>query len=124
MPRDGRWLGAFGNAQLAALIAALTCRAKPATVKSAATQLDQHLVLAARHVGSGGSTTSLGGGSLSMGTTVLGAKAPVANAVSAAGVLIVWFIALFLSRYAADDAPAGRAIHRTTFDYNSATGAT
>jgi hypothetical protein len=30
-----------------------------------------------------------------MGTTVLWAKLPVANAVSAAGVSIIWFIALF-----------------------------
>ena len=70
--------------------------------------------------GSGGSTISLGGGSLSMGTTVLWAKAPVANTVqaaTAASVLMSRFIAVSpfgdsLRRYrqAEDDAHVRRAI--------------
>jgi hypothetical protein len=108
-------------------------------------QLDQHLVLAARHArqddgvalaeirpqprqvvdrdvqmadatpwangpGSGGSTNSLGVGSLSMGTTVLWAKAPVAIAVPSAGVSISWLIAFspFEIRYTEDDAHLAR----------------
>jgi hypothetical protein len=48
----------------------------------------------------------LGGGSLSMGTIVLWAKAPVAIAVSSASVSIGWFSACspFEIRYPADDA--------------------
>src|SRR5712692_8639326 len=60
--------------------------------------------------GSGGSTISLGAGSLSMGTTVLWAKAPVAIAVSSAVVSISGFIAFspFDIRRTADDAHLAR----------------
>src|SRR6185503_12953613 len=44
--------------------------------------------------GSGGSTISLGGGSSSMGTLVLWAKAPVAIAVSSASAWVGWFMTL------------------------------
>jgi hypothetical protein len=56
--------------------------------------------------GSGDSTISLGVGSLSMGTTVLWARAPAVIAVSSASAFISWFIACspFEIQYKADDA--------------------
>jgi hypothetical protein len=66
--------------------------------------------------GSGGSTISLGAGSFSMGTSVLWSEAPVAIAVSSAGVSISWVMAFhLLSRFGLGRMTrTGRAIHRTT----------